>query len=141
MKGFFSSFTNYMNYIVGAIGGSIAYFFGGQWESVKVLCIFIILDIITGYLKGYVTNALSSKTGFKGFIKKTIIFVVLIVAVEVDKLTKANGMFVGVASYFYIANEGLSIIENCTTLGLPVPNVITKALEQIKDKSVEDDKK
>jgi toxin secretion/phage lysis holin len=100
-----------------------------------VLVMFMALDYILGFIKGKVNNNLNSKTGFKGLAKKSAILVVLIVAVCLDRLI-GNGTWVfrTLVCYFYIANEGLSILENCSQIGIKVPVQIQNALEQLRDK-------
>jgi toxin secretion/phage lysis holin len=94
----------------------------------------MILDYITGLMRGYINKVLSSDVGLKGIARKAIIFIVLIVAVALDRLLNTGTwMFRSLICYFYIANEGLSLLENCASLGVPIPNKILESLEQLKN--------
>ncbi len=107
----------------------------GAWDTaLSVLISFMGLDYCTGLIKGFLFKKLSSDIGLKGLARKAVIFVVLIVAVQLDKLI-SNGQWIfrTLVCYFYIANEGLSIIENCSQLGLPIPQKIKEALVQLKE--------
>nr|MCM0168169.1 phage holin family protein [Paeniclostridium ghonii] len=94
----------------------------------------MLIDYLTGLIRGYVTDKLSSNTGFKGIVKKSVMLIVLIVSVLLDRLiNNSTWVFRTLICYFYIANEGISILENCTALGLPVPSRLAEALEQLQD--------
>lgn len=125
-KNFFSGFI--------AFAGTIFTWLLGGWNtSLSILVLFMTLDYITGVLKAYVNKDLSSNIGFRGIARKCVIFIVLIVTASLDKLLATqNWMFRTVACYFYIANEGLSLIENCCIIGIPIPPKIRNALEQLK---------
>ncbi|WP_371025393.1 phage holin family protein [Paraclostridium ghonii] len=102
--------------------------------ALSVLVAFILIDYLTGLIRGYVTDKLSSNTGFKGIVKKSVMLIVLIVSVLLDRLiNNSTWVFRTLICYFYIANEGISILENCTALGLPVPSRLAEALEQLQD--------
>lgn len=118
-----------------AILGTVFTFLFGAWDTaLGILILFMVLDYITGLIKGYVTKELSSDIGLHGLARKSIILIVLIVAVALDRLLgNGNWLFRTLVAYFYIANEGLSILENCGTLGLPVPQKILDALAQLKE--------
>lgn len=116
------------------VGTLLTWLFGGWDLALSVLVAFMLIDYSTGLLRGYVTDKLSSNTGFKGIAKKSVILIVLIVAVLLDRLINdSTWIFRTLICYFYIANEGISILENCTALGLPVPNRLAEALEQLKE--------
>lgn len=118
-----------------AIVGTVLTWLFGRWDiALSVLVSFMLIDFLTGLLRGYITGNLSSSTGFKGIAKKSVILIVLIVSVLLDRLIN-DGIWVfrTLICYFYIANEGISILENCTALGLPVPSRLSEALEQLKD--------
>lgn len=107
----------------------------GKWDSaLQILITFMVLDYITGLLRGAVNQELSSDVGFKGLARKTVILVVLIVAVSLDRLMNTGTwVFRTMVSYFYIANEGVSIIENAAALGLPVPDKLKEMLVQLQE--------
>lgn len=82
----------------------------------------MILDYITGVLKAYINKTVSSDVGLKGIARKSLILVVLIVVVLLDRLLNAETwVFRTLIAYFYIANEGISLLENCAGLDLPIP--------------------
>lgn len=97
------------------------------------------LDYGTGVLHAYLIGQLSSEVGFKGLVKKCMILVVLIIGVMLDRMLR-NGTWVfrTLVCYFYIANEGISLLENVANIGIPIPNKIRNALEQLnKDEESE----
>ena len=98
----------------------------------------MVFDYITGVLKGYVLKELSSDVGLKGLARKAVILIVLIVAVCLDRLLNAeHWVFRTLVCYFYIANESISLLENCSALGLPIPEQLKDALAQLKEKKEE----
>ena len=112
----------------------ITWIFGGWNISIIVLISFMALDYITGILKAYVTKNLSSSIGIKGITKKALILIVLIVGSLLDKLINSNEwIFRTLICYFYISNEGLSLLENCAILGLPLPNKLLNSLKQLQE--------
>ena len=126
--------TKYFKTLVAVIATGFTWLFGAWDTPLGILVLFIILDYITGLVRGYINKELSSDVGLKGIARKAVIFVVLIVAVALDRLL-SNGtwIFRSLICYFYIANEGLSLLENCGSLGLPIPQKILDALVQLKD--------
>lgn len=117
-----------------ATGTSLTWFLGTWDTALKVLVCFMVLDYITGVVRAYVDKKISSDVGLIGIARKTVIFVVLIVAVLLDRLLNTgNWVFRTLVCYFYIANEGISLLENCSGLGLPIPAKIKEALVQLKD--------
>ena len=129
--------NNYINYIKGvviSVGTGLTWFLGTWDMALKVLVCFMVLDYITGVLRAYVNKEVSSAIGLKGIARKTVIFIVLIVAVLLDRLLNTgNWVFRTLICYFYIANEGISLLENCAGLGLPIPDKLKEALSQLKE--------
>ena len=126
---------NYFKVIVAAIGTGVTWLFGSWDTALVVLIAFMALDYLTGLLRAWINKEVSSDVGLKGIARKTVIFIVLIVAVLLDRLLNTgHWVFRTLVAYFYIANEGLSLIENCAALGAPVPSQITDALAQLKEK-------
>lgn len=131
---------NIFKTLTAGIGTGLTWLFGTWDIALQVLVILIAADYITGIMKGWINKELSSDIGLKGIARKAIIFIVLIVAVCLDKLLN-NGVWVfrTMVSYFYIANEGLSILENVVEISLgkekDVPQFLINMLKQIKDKS------
>ena len=128
--------------IVAMIGTLFTWLFGGWDLSLTILIVFMTIDYITGILRGFVTKKLSSNVGLVGIARKSVILIVLIVAALLDRLINDNQfIFRTLVCYFYIANEGLSILENCSAIGIPMYPKIKEALEQLRDgnkKSIEE---
>ena len=98
----------------------------------KALLIFIVLDYLSGIMRAIYTKKLSSKIGAKGIIKK-IGYIVLIVVVEIlDILLKDNGYLRNIIIYMFIANEGISILENWSAMGIKVPDIIKDRFSNLK---------
>lgn len=126
--------TRYFKAFIAILGTIFTWLFGAWDTPLGILVLFMALDYATGVLRGYINKELSSNTGLKGIARKAVIFVVLIVAVALDRLLNmGNWLFRSLVCYFYIANEGLSLLENCASLGLPIPDKILDALVQLKD--------
>ncbi len=117
------------------IGGIVTYIWG-PWDALIVaLVAMVIIDYITGVIKAAVQGKLSSAVGFRGLLKKVAIFLLVAVGVMVDRVIPATNEAVRSAViFFYIANEGLSILENAGELGLPLPAALKKSLEKMQDK-------
>lgn len=119
-----------------AVLGTLLTWLLGTWDmALKILITFMIVDYVTGLIKGWYTKELSSDVGLKGIARKFLIVLVLIVAVLLDRLlSQGTWVFRTLACYFYIANEGMSILENTSELGVPWPKSIKDALAQLRDK-------
>ena len=122
----------YFNGIVAILATFFTYLFGSWDLALQVLIVFMILDYLTGVLHAYLIGQLSSEVGFKGLVKKCMILVVLIIGVMLDRiLGTGTWVFRTLVCYFYIANEGISLLENVGNIGIPIPNKIRNALEQL----------
>mgnify|MGYP001461068013 FL=1 len=126
--------------VAGMIGAVLGFMYGEVTGLFWALVAFMVLDYISGILAAISVRKLSSKVGFKGIAKKLLILVFVSVGHITDTYV-LGGVPVAMTAVilFYIANEGISIVENATELGLPVPQKIKNVLEQIKNKSGEDD--
>lgn len=125
---------NYFKVIVATIGTGLTWLFGSWDTALIVLIAFMVLDYITGLLRAWINKEVSSDVGLKGIARKTVIFIVLIVAVLLDRLLNTGTwVFRTLICYFYIANEGISLLENCAGLGLPIPERLKDSLAQLKD--------
>ena len=119
---------------VAAIGTTFTWLFGAWDTALTVLVGFMILDYITGILRAFINKEVSSNVGLIGIARKSLILVVLIVGVLLDRLLNEGTLvFRTLIAYFYIANEGISLIENCVGLGLPVPQKLQDTLIQLKE--------
>lgn len=125
-----------------AVAGALAGIFGGWSMLLTVLAAAMVLDYISGLIvaatgKSPKTESghIDSKVGFAGLAKKGFIMIIVLVATLLDKALGTEAMiFQTAATCYYIANEGISIMENAGLIGLPVPGVVKKALEQLKEK-------
>lgn len=125
-----------LKYAAAGAGGLFAYLFEAWDALIIALVIFVVADYITGIAKAATQGKLSSAVGFKGLLKKVMIFVLVMVGTVVDKaIPAANHAIRSAVIMFYIANEGLSILENAGELGLPLPNALKNALEKIKEQT------
>ena len=131
---FLKELINKMDYLIAAIGLMLGRFLGGMDGLLYALIAFVIVDYITGVLVAIYKKKLSSAVGFKGIAKKLVIFMLVAVAHVLD----ANVMNMGSAMrtaviFFYLSNEGISILENVTKMGLPVPQKLKDVMAQIQD--------
>jgi len=116
-------------------GSCITYLFGGWSQLLQVLLFFVIVDYISGVIASGIEGKLSSAVGRKGIAKKVFIFVIVAIAHMVDVCLGDGNLFRDAAIFFYLANEMLSIIENAGRVGLPVPEMLQKAVEIFKSES------
>lgn len=120
--------------IIGAVAGAcLTWLFGGWEVGLQILIAVMVLDYIMGLMCGYKGNKLNSKIGFAGLKKKFTILIILILAVLLDRLLGQEWIFRTLVIYFYVAMEGLSILENAGKLDVPIPSRLKEALVQLKD--------
>ncbi|MDU5494119.1 MAG: phage holin family protein [Clostridium perfringens] len=127
---------NYIKWGIVSLGTLFTWIFGAWDIPLITLLVFIFLDYLTGVIKGCKSKELCSNIGLRGITKKGLILVVLLVAVMLDRLPD-NGtwMFRTLIAYFYIMNEGISILENCAALGVPIPEKLKQALRELNNKN------
>ena len=126
---------NWIQLALTAAGGALGWFFGGLDGFLYALIAFVAADYVTGVLCAIVNKQLSSEVGFKGIFKKVLIFILVGIAHIIDSQLIGQGAVLRTAViFFYCSNEGVSILENATRLGLPVPAKLKAVLEQLKDK-------
>lgn len=124
---------NILNSIV-ATAGTLFTALLGKWEvGLQILITFMVLDYIMGLLCGYKSKELSSEIGFQGLKKKFTILIILVLAVSLDRLMGQGWVFRTIVIYFYIAIEGVSILENAARLDVPIPEGLKNALIQLRD--------
>ena len=112
---------------------TILYFLFGEFDiALQCLLVFIVLDYISGLIKAFCTKTLSSKIGFKGIVKKVGILAIVALSVSLDRLGGNTGAIRTLVIYYFVANEGLSVLENLAEAGIPIPKSIKKALKNIK---------
>ena len=117
------------------VGGWIGYFLGDIDGLVMTLLAFIVIDYATGIMCAISTHTLSSEIGFKGLAKKAFILLIVGMAHLLDVRFQHGDVLRGAVCLFYLANEGISILENANVLGLPLPKGMKKIFEKMKDES------
>ena len=123
---------NYVQLTFTAIGGYIGYFLGGVDGFMYALITFVVIDYLTGLMVAVLEKKLSSEVGFRGIFKKVLIFTLVGIANIIDVHLIKNGSGIRTATiFFYISNEGISIIENSAKIGLPVPKKLQDILAQL----------
>lgn len=123
---------NKIDWIVASLGSIVMFMFGQIDTPIIVLFMFIGMDYLTGIVKAYLKKTLSSSYGLKGFLKKLVMLLIISMGVLLDKLTGASGVMRNFVIFYYLANEGLSILENIAECGIKIPNSLRNALEQLK---------
>ena len=126
---------------VGLVGMLFTYAFGGWSELLIFLCIAMAVDYITGVAAAIRTkDNLNSEIGFWGLSRKGLMLLVILIANQLDLLMNTD-MIKGGAIYFYLANELISITENFSRIGFPIPNILKKMIYVLKSQSDEEEKK
>ena len=134
-------FWNTVQMVFTAVGGWLGYFLGGCDGLLYALIAFVVIDYITGVMCAVADKKLSSEVGFKGICRKMMIFLLVGIANVLDVQVIGSGSALRTAViFFYISNEGVSLLENATHLGLPVPERIKTVLEQLHDRAEKEDK-
>ena len=129
-------FWNTIQLAFTALGGWLGWFLGGCDGLLYALVAFVVIDYITGVMCAVVDKSLSSGIGFKGIFKKVLIFLLVGIGHVLDAQVIGNGSVLRTAViFFYISNEGVSLIENAAHLGLPIPEKLKEVLEQLHDRS------
>lgn len=124
-----------------AIGGWLGWYLGGCDGLLYALLGFVVMDYITGVMCAIADKKLSSEVGFKGLCRKVLIFILVGAANIIDVQIIGTGSVLRMAViFFYISNEGLSLIENAGHLGLPIPEKLKTVLEQLHDRAEKEDK-
>lgn len=125
---------HFINDILSVILTTIVYLLGGFDIALQSLLIVMIVDYLTGIVSAIYNKELSSKIGFKGILKKFSYLCIVALSVVIDNLTGQSGLIRTLVIYFFVANDGLSIIENMSEMGVKLPQKLIDSLEQIKKK-------
>ena len=129
-------FWNTIQFIFTAVGGWLGYFLGGCDGLLYALIAFVAIDYITGVMCAVIDRKLSSAVGFKGIFRKVLIFLLVGIANIIDVQVVGTGAVLRTAViFFYISNEGVSLLENAGHMGLPIPEKIKTVLEQLHDRA------
>ena len=135
-------FWNMIQLIISALGGWLGYFLGGCDGLLYALLAFAVIDYITGVMCAVNDHTLSSEVGFRGICRKVLIFLLVVIANVLDVQVIGTGSVLRTAViFFYISNEGVSLLENAAHLGLPVPEKIKSVLEQIHNRAESEESK
>lgn len=127
--------TDRLKYVSAAVCALFSFLFGGVDMFLKILAAFAIIDYISGVIAAIVNGRLNSAVGFKGIFKKVCIFLVVAVAHMIGQAVNMPSIRSLVCGY-YIANEGISILENAAKTGLPIPDRLRDALEQLREDDI-----
>ena len=123
-----------------AVGGFLGWFLGGVDGFLYALIAFTVIDYITGVMCAITDKKLSSSVGFKGICRKVLIFTLVGIGNIVDVYVLGQGGVLRTAViFFYLSNEGVSILENSAHLGLPIPEKLKEVLEQLHDREGKND--
>ena len=129
-------FWNLIQFVFTAVGGWLGYFIGGCDGLLIALVVFVAVDYLTGVMCAISDKKLSSEVGFKGICRKVLIFLLVGIANILDAQVIGTGSVLRTAViFFYLSNEGVSLLENAAHLGLPVPEKIKTVLEQLHDRA------
>jgi toxin secretion/phage lysis holin len=124
------------------IGGLLGWYLGGLDGALYALIAFVVVDYVTGVLRAIVEKRLSSRIGSRGIVKKVAVFLVVGIGhlMDVYILGSSGSALRTAVVFFYIANEGISLLENTVAIGLPVPDKLKEILSQLRDKNNRGDK-
>lgn len=133
-------FWNTIQFVFAGIGGWLGYFLGGCDGLLYALLAFVVADYLTGVMCAISDKTLSSDVGFRGICRKVLIFILVGIANILDAQVVGTGSVLRTAIiFFYISNEGVSLLENAGHLGLPIPEKLKAVLEQLHDRSEKGD--
>ena len=133
---------SWIQVVLTAIGGWLGYFLGGFDGFMYTLLVFVVVDYITGIMCAVLDKKLSSEIGFRGIFKKVLIFTLVAIGHIIDENVIGDGSVIRTAViFFYLSNEGISILENAVHVGLPVPQKLKDILEQLHNRSDKEDYK
>ena len=134
------SFWNVIQLIFAAVGGWLGYFVGGCDGLLYTLLAFVALDYATGVMAAIADHKLSSAIGFRGIFRKVLIFALVGVGHLLHvQVLGSIGVLRTAVIFFYLSNEGVSLMENAAHLGLPIPEKLKAVLEQLHDRAEKED--
>ncbi len=124
---------NWISIVIGMTGGFLAYWLGGWDVLLKTIVFLAAVDYVTGIIKAVYTGVLSSEIGFRGLLKKIVMFIVIASAFSIQELMGNTVPLREIVIMFYIANEGLSLLENAAVF-IPIPEGLKNVLLQLREK-------
>ncbi|WP_044294478.1 phage holin family protein [Robinsoniella peoriensis] len=134
-------FVSMGQYVFASVGVFFGWFVGGFDGFVYTLVVFVVIDYLTGVMASILKKELSSGVGFRGIFKKVVIFCLVAVGHIIDTYIIKNGsMLRDAVIFFYLSNEGISILENAGRIGLPIPEKLRSVLEQLREEKSDDGK-
>ena len=124
--------VNTIQIVIAAAGAYIGYFLGGWDGFLYALVAFVVIDYLTGVMVAILEKRLSSEVGFRGIFKKVLLFSLVSIGHIIDsKLIQTGSGIRTAVIFFYLSNEGISIIENAAKIGLPIPEKLRSVLKQL----------
>lgn len=124
---------NLINFLSGTVATTLVYILGGWDVALQALILAVVLDYATGICKAIYNKKINSSVGAKGIVKKVGYFIIVAVSVILDRIFGNTGAIRTLVIYSFVANEGISILENWGGMGLPLPQKLTDTLEQLKN--------
>lgn len=132
----FENVFHYLTMLLKITLGFIVHYLGGWDLLLQTIFLLVVLDFVTGWVKAILNKELSSEIGFRGLLKKILIFIVIAVASNIQMILKDTIPLRETIIMFYCANEALSILENISFY-IPIPEILQNVLKQMKEKSKE----
>lgn len=129
---------HFVNNAISVILTTFVYLVGGIDIAMKSLLIVIVIDYITGVISAIYNKKLNSTIGLKGILKKFSYLIIVSLSVILDRIVGDTGSIRTIVIYFFVANDGISIIENIGKMGVPLPKKLTEVLEQLRNKGDEE---
>ncbi|MDD5487226.1 MAG: phage holin family protein [Dehalococcoidales bacterium] len=123
----------YGKWFIAVVGAALSWLLGGWDLALQILVIFVVMDYITGLCAAWREKSIDSNVGFYGIAKKVLLFVPIAIGYWLDQFT-GQEILRNIAIFFYMANEGISILENLGRCGVDIPPAILEALKQLKNK-------
>ena len=129
---------HFINNAISVVLTTFIYLVGGIDVAMKSLLIVIVIDYITGVMSAIYNKKLNSIIGLKGILKKFSYLIIVSLSVILDKIVGDTGAIRTLIIYFFVANDGISIVENIGKMGVPLPKKLTEVLEQLRNKGDEE---
>lgn len=129
---------HFVNNAISVVFTTFVYLVGGIDVAMKSLLIVIVIDYITGVMSAIYNKKLNSTIGLKGILKKFSYLIIVSLSVILDRIVGDTGAIRTLVIYFFVANDGISIVENIGKMGVPLPKKLTEVLEQLRNKGDEE---
>lgn len=129
---------HFINNAISVVLTTFIYLVGGIDIAMKSLLIVIVIDYITGVMSAIYNKELNSTIGLKGILKKFSYLIIVSLSVILDRIVGDTGAIRTLVIYFFVANDGISIVENIGKMGVPLPKKLTEVLEQLRNKGDEE---